>query len=80
MHAYNVAILMADRRGLVQDVALVHERLCVWYARTGYSEEAAEHANKAKNMYEEWGAQAVARRLTEDYPEYFDIPAEVEAQ
>mmetsp|Transcript_107572 Transcript_107572/g.160908 ORF Transcript_107572/g.160908 Transcript_107572/m.160908 type:complete len:1276 (-) Transcript_107572:23-3850(-) len=78
MHAFNVAILMAERRGLVQDVALVHERLSGYHAETGCSQdEASEHANQAKKLYEEWGAHAVAKRLTDENPEYFGIPAQV---
>jgi hypothetical protein len=77
IHKYEVAILMAGRRGILQDRALSHERCSDFYVSIGDEKEAAYHAKKAKEMYEEWGGLAAAKRLRDKRSEFFEFPSEI---
>jgi len=63
---YEVAILMAGRRGLMQDHAVSHEMCSEFFFSNGNRTDGLRHAEMAVELYEEWGAIAVADRLKEN--------------
>ena len=60
---------MAERRGLLQDLALAHERCGDFYSSIGSDEKSSEHRSRAIALYEEWGASEIVRRIREAHPE-----------
>jgi len=68
---YGEAISHAESRGFLQYAAYAHElaaRLCL---DAGLQTSAEAHIHGARNAYRNWGANAKARRLEQDYPKLY---------
>lgn len=55
---YDYAILLSDQRGLLNDLALTHERFGDHCRRVGDNAGATKHYEDAMESYEKWGAMA----------------------
>jgi hypothetical protein len=60
---YEVAILMAARRGFTNDEAMAHERFGEHALQLGDSNDAFYHFERAIALYQEWGAHAKVVQL-----------------
>lgn len=54
---YDVAILLGERNGFMNDTALAHERLADFLTRKGEEDRAKEHYDRAFELYTQWGAK-----------------------
>lgn len=67
-HHYGRAIVLAGRRGFLQDSALANERFGAYVLKElSDSDEAAYRLQQAVKLYEEWGARAKADMVTQEY-------------
>ncbi|CAB9497399.1 Transcriptional regulator [Seminavis robusta] len=64
---FEVAALLAGRKGFLQDQALAQQHLGEYYLTLGKRDEAGYHIGEAVKLFEIWGAQAVADMLKEKY-------------
>jgi predicted ATPase len=62
---YESAILMAGRRGIIQDQALANERFACLCLEQGDKEEYYFRLNTALRLYAEWGAALKVKKLKE---------------
>ena len=60
---YEVAILVAARRGFTNVQALAHERFGEHALQLGDLNEALYHFERAITLYQEWGAHAKVSQL-----------------
>ena len=60
---YEVAILVAARRGFTNDKALAHERFGEHALRLGDLNDALYHFERSIVLYQEWGAHAKVVQL-----------------
>lgn len=74
---YEVAILLAARRGFTSDQALAHELFAAFYMRQDNTQDAEYHASQAITLYDEWGASAKSRQLGSAYGNLVGPPAQI---
>jgi predicted ATPase len=74
---YDVAIVLAGRRGFTHEQALAHERFAETCLRQGDIDDAMYHFNKAITLYEEWGAAAKVRHLRDMHTKLLSPPSEI---
>ena len=65
---YEDAILLAKKAGHVQDAGICHELASLFFAPSN-QKKASQHIRQAIQCFRDWGAVAVAERLTRTYPE-----------
>ena len=56
VRSYEVAVLLAGRRGLVHLQGLANERFANYLQEVGDSEEARYRYAQAQSLYSDWGA------------------------
>jgi hypothetical protein len=74
---YEVAILLAGRRGFTNDQALAHERFGDYMMERGDLNDAAYHLRFAIRLYEDWGASAKASQMKAKHAPLLAPPTEI---
>ena len=74
---YEVAMLLAGRRGFTNDLALIHQRLGEFHLQLGENEDALYHVNAALRLYSDWGALAKVGQVERKHSDLLSMPSEV---
>lgn len=74
---YEVAILLAGRRGFMNDRALAHERFGEYVLSRGDTSDALYHFDRAIQLYRDWGAHAMIKTLKAKHTELLKPPSEI---
>ena len=61
--AYQCAIEFAQKNGFCRYEALAHDAASTLAGKTGRKEDAAKHLENAVRLYEEWGAEGLAKQI-----------------
>lgn len=64
---FEVATLLAGRKGFLQDQALAQQQLGEYYLVLGKQDEAIYHIREAIRVFQVWGASFVADKLQEKH-------------
>ncbi len=71
LHYYDLAMTEAENNGFIQDLALAHELLAAHLFELDRQHSAALHLKKAKQYYEEWGADNKVKQIVSRFSDVF---------
>lgn len=77
MANYEKAIVMANRKGFLNDLALAHERFGEYCLRTCDTNGAIFQIHEALRCYREWGANGKVRHMENKYARLLLPPSQI---